>query len=138
MVSNNGSAEWAFWAETVDGVARRVESSVDGLSTVEAERRLQRLRREAPVRRREPWWRLLLSQFTSPIVLTLIVAGGISAFLRDVSDALIILGIVLVSGLLGFWQEKGSRTRWPGCSIRCVSPPTWCAMAVVWSSRATR
>ena len=108
MVSNNGSAEWAFWAETVDGVARRVESSVDGLSTVEAERRLQRLRREAPVRRREPWWRLLLSQFTSPIVLTLIVAGVISAFLRDVSDALIILGIVMVSGLLGFWQEKGA------------------------------
>jgi Mg2+-importing ATPase len=32
----------------------------------------------------------------------------LSFFLNDYVDAAIILSIVLVSGLLGFWQEKGA------------------------------
>jgi Mg2+-importing ATPase len=51
---------------------------------------------------------LLLTQFKSPIILILIFAAGLSLFLRDHPDAIIILTIVLVSGFLGFWQEKGA------------------------------
>jgi len=53
----------------------------------------------------KPWWRLLLSQFTNPIVLILIGATIVSMLAGDVIDGLIILGIVIPSGLLGFWQE---------------------------------
>jgi Mg2+-importing ATPase len=48
---------------------------------------------------------LLLRQFTSPIILILIGAAALSAFLREATDAGIIIAIVLASGLLGFWQE---------------------------------
>ena len=51
---------------------------------------------------------LLLSHFKSPIILTLVFAAGLSFFLRDPVDACIILVIVLISGLLGFWQERGA------------------------------
>jgi Mg2+-importing ATPase len=51
---------------------------------------------------------LLLAQFRSPIILTLLVAAALSLFLRDATNALIILAIVLISGLLGFWQEWGA------------------------------
>jgi magnesium-transporting ATPase (P-type) len=51
---------------------------------------------------------LLLAQFRSPIILTLLVAVTLSFSLRDATDALIILAIVLISGLLGFWQEWGA------------------------------
>jgi P-type Mg2+ transporter len=51
---------------------------------------------------------LLINQFKSPIVLILIFAAGLSIFLRDRTDAIIILTIVLASGLLGFWQERGA------------------------------
>ncbi|MEN6373425.1 MAG: magnesium-translocating P-type ATPase, partial [Smithella sp.] len=51
---------------------------------------------------------LLLAQFKSPIILTLIFAAGLSAFLHDPVDAIIIIAIVLISGLLGFWQERGA------------------------------
>lgn len=51
---------------------------------------------------------LLLSQFKGPIILILTVSAFLSLFLRDSMDALIILAIVLVSGLLGFWQERGA------------------------------
>jgi Mg2+-importing ATPase len=51
---------------------------------------------------------LLLAQFKSPIILMLLFATGLSFFLHDPVDAFIILTIVLVSGLLGFWQERGA------------------------------
>lgn len=51
---------------------------------------------------------LLVAQFKSPIILTLVFAAGLSFFLQDPVDAVIILFIVLVSGLLGFWQERGA------------------------------
>jgi Mg2+-importing ATPase len=51
---------------------------------------------------------LLLTQFKSPLVLILISAGGLSFFLGDPVNALIILTIILISSLLGFWQERGA------------------------------
>ena len=51
---------------------------------------------------------LLLAQFKSPLILMLFFATGLSFFLHDPVDAFIILTIVLVSGLLGFWQERGA------------------------------
>ena len=50
---------------------------------------------------------LLIAQFKSPIILILLLAAGLSLFLGEVTDASIILAIVLASGLLGFWQEWG-------------------------------
>lgn len=49
---------------------------------------------------------LLLKQFTSPIILILLFAAILSYFLQDLTDAFIILAIVIISGLLGFWQER--------------------------------
>jgi Mg2+-importing ATPase len=51
---------------------------------------------------------LLLAQFKSPLTLILIFAGGLSFFLGDPVNAIIILAIILVSSLLGFWQERGA------------------------------
>jgi Mg2+-importing ATPase len=51
---------------------------------------------------------LLLAQFRSPLILILIFAGGLSFFLGDPTNALIILAIILISSLLGFWQERGA------------------------------
>ena len=52
--------------------------------------------------------RLLLSQFKSPIVLILLFAASLASFLGQHTDAAIILAIVLGSGVLGFWQERGA------------------------------
>jgi len=56
---------------------------------------------------------LLLTQFKSPLILILIFAGGLSLYI-DVSsgalptNAIIIITIILISSLLGFWQERGA------------------------------
>jgi Mg2+-importing ATPase len=52
--------------------------------------------------------RLFLSQFKSPIIILLLFAAALSFVLSDAADTIIILIIVFVSGLLGFWQERGA------------------------------
>lgn len=49
--------------------------------------------------------RTFAAQFRSPITLILIVAAMLSVFLQNVTDAAIILAIVMVGAVLGFWQE---------------------------------
>jgi len=51
---------------------------------------------------------LLLAQFKSPLIIILIFAGALSFFLGDSINAAIILTIILISSLLGFWQERGA------------------------------
>lgn len=53
-------------------------------------------------------WRLLAAQFVSPIELILIFATVLSGILGDWTDTMIILTILLLSGLLGFVQERGA------------------------------
>jgi Mg2+-importing ATPase len=51
---------------------------------------------------------LLLTQFKSPLMLLLIGAVVLSAFLGDTSDVFIILFIVFSTGLLSFFQERNA------------------------------
>ena len=98
-----------FWSVPAAEVLRRLQTAPQGLSAAEAVSRMKRYaaRRLAPKKRTDAVT-LLLSQFSSPIVLMLLGATVISLFLHDTTDAAIILAIVLASGLLGFWQERGA------------------------------
>jgi Ca2+-transporting ATPase len=87
-----------------------------GLSLAEARQRLircgpNRLRSAPPT----PWWRRLLEQFQSLLVIILLVATVISAaewFLQQPRDtalpyeAIVIMAIVILNALLGFVQES--------------------------------
>lgn len=89
-----------------DSLLHTLESSPSGLTSARAREQLvrsgaNRLRSH----QHAAGLMLLLRQFTSPIILILIGAAGLSAFLREATDAGIIVAIVLASGLLGFWQE---------------------------------
>ena len=51
---------------------------------------------------------LFVKQFKSPIMLLMIGAVALSAFLGETSDVMIILAIVLSSGTLSFYQERNA------------------------------
>ncbi len=99
----------AFWSQPAAGLLRELDTGQEGLSTMEAERRL---RSHGPNSLTPPARGgtavLLLRQFTSPIILILAAAALLSFLLDSPTDGLIILVIVLISGLLGFWQERGA------------------------------
>jgi Mg2+-importing ATPase len=99
----------SFWSISEAEMLQQLESTKGGLTAGEA---TQRLARYGPnllkPQKRSDALTLLIAQFKSPIILILLVATGLSLFLHDAVDAFIILSIVFVSGLLGFWQERGA------------------------------
>ena len=98
-----------FWSQPLPQLLADLDTGAAGLTVVEAERRLLRQAAALGERRRlPPALVLLLHQFTSPIILILAVAALLSFLLESPADGLIILAIVLISGLLGFWQEHGA------------------------------
>jgi Mg2+-importing ATPase len=98
-----------FWSIPQADVLAGLDTRQEGLESGEARRRLISYGANLlkPPRRSDTV-ALLISQFKSPIILTLLFAALLSFFLQDHVDATIILFIVLVSGLLGFWQERGA------------------------------
>jgi len=99
----------AVFASPADAALASLGSRPEGLTSAEARERLARYGPNtlAGERRAEPLV-LLARQFTSPIVLILVVATVLSGVLGELTDAAIILAIIVLSGLLGFWQERGA------------------------------
>lgn len=110
------------WAQTADDLAATLGTSIgtgspggtdtttSGLTAAEAARRLPATRAHAVAgTRANSSWRLLAKQFTSPIMIILIVATLIAGILGDWLDTVIILVIVVLSGLLDFAQERGAQ-----------------------------
>ena len=98
-----------FWSVSGDALLKQFQSSLQGLTGDEAARRVEANagRRLGGQQKTAPF-ALLLSQFKSPIILLLVFAAGLSMFLGEHTEAIIIFFIVFVSGLLGFWQEHGA------------------------------
>ena len=96
-----------FWSLSADVPIKQLGADPCGLTTAEARRRIRiygpnRLR---PTKRTDALT-LLLAQFKSPLILILLGAVILSFFLREPVDAAIIIAIVLLSSVLGFWPEK--------------------------------
>jgi len=99
-------ATFPFWSRPVNEIAQGMNSSLSGLSEKDAQEALRRLGlNRIQFREKVTPLGLFLNQFKSPIVLILIFATLISAFLKDWADAIIILLIVMGSALLSFFQE---------------------------------
>src|SRR5664280_1614890 len=98
-----------FWSVSTTESLGKFQTTITGLTSDEAKKRLTDFgaNRLKPQRRSNAFT-LLISQFKSPIILILLFATILSLFLHNIVDASIILAIVLISGLLGFWQEHGA------------------------------
>ena len=93
------------WVQPVDEVLAGVSATESGLSSAQASERLAELRASDGKRHQSGWLRILIRQFTSPIVLILVFATVISMVVGEVTEGAVILAIVLASGLLGFAQD---------------------------------
>lgn len=86
--------------------ASRRPGSYTGLTRAEAATRLAQygpneIKKEQP----RSLWRMLLAQYLSPVIALLIVASVISASLGEFADAIAISCILIINGLVGFFQE---------------------------------
>ena len=54
---------------------------------------------------RKQWHQILARQFTNVLIIILLIAAAIAFAVGEVGDALTILAIVILNGILGFMQE---------------------------------
>lgn len=99
----------AFWSVQLPELLQQLCTTPQGLTSEEARTRLIQFGSNLlKPKKRLGNLTLFYGQFKSPIILILLFAAGLSFFVHDPTDALIILAIVFISGLLSFWQEKGA------------------------------
>lgn len=86
-------------------VLARLATTGDGLSAAEVDRRLAEVGPNALRTHGARPWRVLASQFRSPMLLLLLVTASVSFFVGDRNDAVVIGAIVALSVGLGFVNE---------------------------------
>jgi Mg2+-importing ATPase len=95
----------------IDELLPRLETSLNGLASQEAERRLEVYGRNELARKKKRAAIVeFLLHFRSPLIIILLLAGAISGILRELPNMIIIFSIVFLSVILDFYQEsKASR-----------------------------
>ncbi len=95
-----------FYRLSIDETLAQVESDSDGLAETQvAERQARYGKNILPTESGTPWYKILLSQFTELMVIILLIAAAISAFLGDTKDVIVIMAIVILNAILGTYQE---------------------------------
>ena len=99
-----------FWSCSLTDLLQHFNVKQDkGLTGREASLRLTKYgKNHLEAKKEKDSLLLLINQFKSPIILIFIFTSMLSLFLGQIEDALIIVTIVIISGILGFWQEKGA------------------------------
>ena len=98
-----------YWSISSSDVLDQFQSSEKGLNRSQVNERLIRYgTNEIGKRKVRTGLFIFLSQFKNPLVIILIGASIVAGFLGELTDATIIIVIVAINGLLGFYQEYRS------------------------------
>ncbi len=98
-----------FWKYEAGFWLNELNSSISGLTAIQAEKLLAQSSSTKRVKTHfQKDLGLFFGQYKSPLMLLLIGAVILSAFLGDTSDVFIILFIVLSTGILSFFQERNA------------------------------
>jgi len=101
-----GTLTSAYWSRLAADLLAELHGAPDGLSTTEAQARLQQVGPNVlKPRRHDSALRSFIAQFTSPLVLILVFAAVVSAIAGEWTDAAIVVVIVVASAVLSFAQE---------------------------------
>ena len=106
MQSKFKEADW-YRVSATEATQRLDVNPVTGLSSEEAAHRqahygLNRLKETPP----RSHWLLLFDQFKGLLILILIGAAVLAAAIGDLTDAVVILIVVMINAILGFTQER--------------------------------
>lgn len=92
-------------SETIESLIKTLETSTQGLEYSKAQANLLLYGRNEIEEEKHNYFMLFLSQFKSPLVYVLVVAALLSFFLKNINEGILILIIILINSLIGFWQE---------------------------------
>ncbi len=96
-----------FWSYDLDDILKRLKTNKSGLSSKEAEERIDKYGQNIfDEKKSSSKLGIFINQFKSPIIMILIFAAILSMFLKDYSDGIIILIIIMISAFLSYSHES--------------------------------
>ena len=96
-----------FWTYESKDMLKKLNTDENGLSGREAEKRIDKYGQNILEERRSSSnLEMFINQFKNPIIIILIFAAFLSIFLKDYTDGIIILIIIMISSLLSYSHES--------------------------------
>ncbi len=95
-----------FHQKTIEESLHEMDSSIQGLSSKEAQVRFDQYGTNALDKQKKPnVWQRFGEQMKNPMIIVLVFAGAISGAFGEWADMGIILAVVLINGIMGVVQE---------------------------------
>jgi Ca2+-transporting ATPase len=96
-----------WWQTEISEVIRITESSDKGLSATAAASKLKQFGlNELLGKKSKPAWKILVNQFKDFMIIVLLAAGVVAGIAGDITDTIIIIVIVILNAIVGFFQEN--------------------------------
>lgn len=96
-----------FYKKNFLDIIKKTESSLEGLSSAEAEKRLKEQGfNELKEGSKVPLWKMFLDSFKDPLVIILLIAAVVQVFLGEWVESLIIFLVVILNSILGVTQTR--------------------------------
>ena len=105
---------------SVEQVLSILKTDINGLSQEEAKERLKIYGPNEIEEKEESKLKIFIRQFTSPFIIILMVAGLLAFFLGDLKDGLVVYGLLLINGFIGFLSGNKSP-----CFSKSVEKPNF-------------
>ena len=132
-----------FYCEEAEAVLRDVDSTSEGLTGAEAEKRLAANgKNKLAEGKKDSLIKRFFQQMGDPMIIILLVAAAISGVLAVVegesfADVIIILAVVIINAVLGVYQRARRKRPSKLCS-RCRRRRPRCCVTGRWSPSTAR
>ncbi|EKE03853.1 MAG: hypothetical protein ACD_20C00137G0008 [uncultured bacterium] len=95
-----------YYKKAIDETFIELDTSYRGISDEEAQNRLKIYGTNSLEEKEEhPLWKLILHQFTSPLIYILLFAAVFTLLIQHYIDTIVIIVIVILNAIVGFFQE---------------------------------
>lgn len=111
------------YQKTTQQLLEELQTTEQGLSTAEAEKRLEQDGfNELEGKEKDPVWKLFLRTFKDAMVIVLLVAAGVQLALGEVVESIIIFLVLLLNGVISVVQTKKAESSLD--ALRDMSAPS--------------
>ncbi|MFA6274601.1 MAG: cation-transporting P-type ATPase, partial [Candidatus Paceibacterota bacterium] len=100
----------SFWSYDEQTIFEQLETTKKGLTEDESTARQKIFGPNLLPEEKNVYWKILLRQFTSPLIFILLFAGLVTFILKEFGDTIIIALTIVVNAGLGFYQENKAET----------------------------
>src|SRR5690606_24499490 len=107
MADEQKSISNSIYSSSIDEALNTMEvNPSEGLSNSEVEKRLQEYgKNKLQEQKRKSIWRIFFEQLNDALIYVLFAAVGITFFMGEYTDGIIILIVILINAFLGLFQE---------------------------------